>query len=57
MLAKISIRDWIQLFLSLGNKRKGYARKNVTPYMHGAAYHLQRALDKFNNVKQFSSQG
>jgi hypothetical protein len=44
------MRKWIKLFLTLGNKRKGYANKNITPYMHAAAYHLQ-------DVKQFSGQG
>ena len=51
------IRNWITLFLTLANKRKGYMNRNVTPYMHAAAYHLQDSLDKFENVKQFSGQG
>jgi hypothetical protein len=51
------MQDWIKLFLTLGKIRKGYAQKNVTPYMHCAAYHIQDAMDKYGNVKQFSGQG
>ena len=51
------MRDWISLFLNIGSVRKGYAKKNVTPYMHCAAYHIQGAMQKFGNVKQFSGQG
>ncbi|XP_028408194.1 uncharacterized protein LOC114530773 [Dendronephthya gigantea] len=51
------IRCWITLFLTLQHDRKGYANKNITPYMHAAAYHIQDVLDKFKNLKQFSGQG
>ncbi|CAB4005933.1 Hypothetical predicted protein [Paramuricea clavata] len=51
------IRRWITLFLTLQHHRKGYANKNITPYMHAAAYHIQDVLDKFKNLKQFSGQG
>ncbi|XP_068757380.1 uncharacterized protein [Montipora capricornis] len=53
----VRIRNWISLYLTLGNTRKGYGNRNVTPYMHAAAYHLQDSLHKFDNVKQFSGQG
>ena len=51
------IQNFISLYLTLGNTRKGYGNRNVTPYMHAAAYHLQDSLHKFDNVKQFSGQG
>ena len=54
---KLQVREWIKLFLTLGTKRKGYANRNVTPYMHSAAYHTQDVLNKFSSVKQFSGQG
>lgn len=53
----LQIREWIKLFLSLANSRKGYANRNVTPYMHAAAYHLQDVIDRFGSVKHFSGQG
>ena len=57
MFFNFQIRSWIKLFLTLGNKRKGYANKNVTPYMHAAAYHIQAVFDRLKNLKQFSGQG
>lgn len=53
----LQIREWIKLFLLLANSRKGYANRNVTPYMHAAAYHLQDVIDRFGSVKHFSGQG
>lgn len=47
----------MKLFLSLANSRKGYANRNVTPYMHAAAYHLQDVIDRFGSVKHFSGLG
>ena len=47
----------LNVFLSIANSRKGYANKNVTPYMHAAAYHSQDVTDRFGSVKHFSSQG
>ncbi|KAJ7389785.1 hypothetical protein OS493_029207 [Desmophyllum pertusum] len=31
-------KDWIKLFCSLGSKRYGYGKKNVTCYMHAMVY-------------------
>ena len=45
------------MFLTLGHHRKGYAKKNVTPYMYAAAYHIQDVFVKLKNLKQFSGQG
>ena len=48
---------WVNLFLSLNHKRKGYGKANITPYMHVAAYHVGFFLEKYGNMKQFSGQG
>ncbi|KAJ7384818.1 hypothetical protein OS493_019495 [Desmophyllum pertusum] len=50
-------KDWINLFCSLGNKRTGYGKKNVTCYMHAVVYHVPGAIEKYGNVKQFTGQG
>lgn len=51
------IREWIDLFTSLGDKRQGYKVDNVTCYMHAAAYHLSKMVQQHHNLKQFSTQG
>ena len=33
-------KAWIQLFVSLSARRKGYTRARVTPYMHPMEYHV-----------------
>ena len=57
MLFNFQMRGWIKLFLTLGNERKGYANKNITPYMHAAAYHIQVVFDRLKYLKQFCGQG
>ena len=51
------MQKWVMLFLSLAKKRKGYAKSNITPYIHAAVYHVAGAIEKYGNIKQFSSQG
>ena len=43
-------KDWINLFTSLKDKRLGYKRANVTPYMHPLVYHIPIFLKKFKSV-------
>ncbi len=45
---------WLKLFLSLKNKRLGYAR--VTWYMHDLVYHVPYILQLYGNVDIFSGQ-
>lgn len=33
-------KGWVNLFASLQDKRIGYKRANVTPYMHAVVYHI-----------------
>ncbi|XP_074608708.1 uncharacterized protein LOC141863128 [Acropora palmata] len=35
---RLCLREWINLFTSLSDKRQGYKVENVTCYMHAAAY-------------------
>ena len=53
----LQAKDWVNLFCSLGNKRTGYGKKNVTCYMHSMVYHLPEAIKRHTNVKQFTGQG
>lgn len=48
---------WINLFVSLRDKRQGYRRANVTPYMHAMVFHIPTFLTKYGTVKMFSGQG
>lgn len=50
-------KNWLMLFLSLGKKRKGFGKANVTPYMHATVYHVWDVIQKYGNIKQFSGQG
>ena len=50
-------KAWIELFLSLSGKRKGYSRTRVTPYMHIMVYHVPHFLDLYKTVKMFTGQG
>ena len=50
-------KDWIQLFISLQGKRKGYSRARVTPYMHAMVYHVPLFLNNYRTVKLFTGQG
>ena len=49
--------DWVNLFTSLKDKRLGYKRANVTPYMHSLVYHIPIFLRKFKSVRLFTGQG
>ena len=50
-------KAWIDLFTSLRDRRKGYTRLRVTPYMHAMAYHVPEFLNRFQTVKLFTGQG
>ncbi|XP_029210449.2 uncharacterized protein LOC114974355 [Acropora millepora] len=45
------IRERINLFTGLGDKRHGYKVENVTCYMHAAAYHLSKMVQQHHNLK------
>ena len=50
-------KSWINLFTSLRDKRLGYRRADVTPYMHSLVYHIPMFLKTFKSVKLFTGQG
>ena len=50
-------KNWVQLFLSLAGKCKGYDRARVTPYMHAMVYHIPKFLTNYQTVKVFTGQG
>ncbi len=52
-----SAKAWIKEFNSLRNDRKGYARSNVTPYMHAMVYHAPYFLTKYKSLEIFTGQG
>ncbi|CAB4015118.1 Hypothetical predicted protein [Paramuricea clavata] len=43
--------------LALGGTLEGYAKANITPYIHSMVYHVPRFMKMHNGVKQFSGQG
>ena len=48
----------MQLFNSLGIVCDGYAKENVTPYMHTMAYYAPPPLmQKHSGIKKFTGQG
>lgn len=55
--SNIQIKEWINNFTNLGEKRTGYRKEQVTVYMHAAAYHIPQMVAKNDNIKQFSGQG
>ena len=50
-------KDWINLFLLLNGKRKGYNRTRLTPYMHILVYHVPVFLKQYSTLKVFTGQG
>ena len=50
-------REWVNLFTSLRDKRIGYKRANVTPYMHAMVYHIPTFLQNYKTIKLFTGQG
>ena len=50
-------REWVNLFVSLKDKRVGYRRANITPYMHAMVYHIPVFLQNYKTIKLFTGQG
>jgi hypothetical protein len=50
-------KKWISMFTSLRDRRRGYRRANVTPYMHAMVFHVPFFMDKYGGIKMFSGQG
>ena len=53
------IRTWMEDFLALHDKHhlEGYAKRNVTPYMHILLYHVPALINRHGSIKPFSGQG
>ena len=50
-------KQWISLFLSLNDKRKGYKRNSIPPYMHFMVTHILRLFELHKSVNIFTGQG
>ena len=50
-------KSWVNLFISLRGKRKGYERARITPYIHAMVYHVPKFLRTHKSVKIFTGQG
>ena len=50
-------KEWVNLFTSLKDKRVGYKRNNVTPYMYAMVYHNPIFLQNYKTIKLFTGQG
>ncbi|CAB3986080.1 Hypothetical predicted protein [Paramuricea clavata] len=48
---------WVTLFLSLGDKRQGYAKQNITPYIHAMVYHIPCSMRMHKGMRNFLGQG
>lgn len=48
---------WVTLFLSLGDKRRGYAKQNIATYIHAMVYHVPRSMRMHKGIRNFSGQG
>ena len=53
----LKAREWVNLFISLKDKRVGYKRANITPYMHAMVYHIPVFLHNYKTIKLFTGQG
>ena len=49
--------NWITIFVSLRDKRLGYEKKRVTPYMHILVAHVPHFLLNYKSLKIFTGQG
>ncbi|CAC5358818.1 unnamed protein product [Mytilus coruscus] len=49
-------KQWVDKFSSLGDKRKGYAQKNITPYIHCLLYHVPYFIVNYGSLRKFSGQ-
>ena len=49
-------KNWVNDFLSLGDKRKGFKKSNVTPYMHALLYHVPAVIKNHGPLKNYSCQ-
>ncbi|CAC5396321.1 unnamed protein product [Mytilus coruscus] len=49
-------KQWVDTFLSMGDKRKGYAQKNISPYIHCLLYHVPYFIVNYGSLRQFSGQ-
>ena len=47
----------VKLFLTLKDKQDGYAKTNVTPYIHLLVYHVPKHLSDNNGMNIFTGQG
>ena len=50
-------REWVNLFTLLREKKVGYKRANITPYMHATIYHISTFLHNYKTIKLFTGQG
>lgn len=49
--------NWITIFVSLRDKRLGYEKKRVTPYMHILVAHVPHFLLNYKSLKIFTGRG
>ena len=50
-------KSWVNLFISLRDKRKGYERARITPYLHAVVFHIPKFFRTHKSVKIFTGQG
>ena len=53
----LQVKQWVALFLSMGNHVVGYDNARITPYLHILVYHVPQFLEDQIPVKFFTGQG
>lgn len=49
-------KSWVNLFISLRDKRKGYERARITLYIHAMVFHIPKFFRTHKSVKIFTGQ-
>ncbi len=50
-------KQWINDFISVGTRREGYSKADISPYMHIMVYHLPYLMALHSSLKPFTGQG
>lgn len=50
-------KSWVNLFISLRDKRKGYERARIAPYIHARVFHIPKFFRTHKSVNIFTGQG
>ena len=49
-------KQWVDDFISIGKRRKGYGASKLTPYIHALLYQVSFFVQKYGSLNIFSCQ-